>query len=349
MGNVYKATAASGFSIISNELIRDADLNLAAFRLVCWIQSHVEGFKISFSSISKALKFGQDRIKSAVKSAEENGYLVRIKRQDPKTGLFDWDYYVFATKADCLAFKAQKESPATQQPQAIKLPTDHADNQGGGNPGVGSPDDGKHPPHKKNNKKITKEEDQTHKSENLKIEICEGGEGNICEEKIEEEVNEKQLVIEAEIVEDSAITTILQPQTNSSAVENDHDFQSLAGTKDLRSGKQYEQWEGRVRSKNGRVQVGVKPEFLAYVMKRNAHKPYFKAMKGSELMRATQTWISRHTEESRSLWEDFTNGEPEDARTIAQMQFQERKQKLHEKLNSMFEDIDNGGGEVQKW
>lgn len=105
MGNIYKIAPSTQFTQVANELVRDVLVSESAFRLIAWIQSHSNNFNISFSGIKKLLGWGRDKIRSAIANAEQNEYLVRIRHQSLKTGLFSWDYYVFATKQDCKSFK----------------------------------------------------------------------------------------------------------------------------------------------------------------------------------------------------------------------------------------------------
>ena len=90
------------FTQISNDLIRNKKVSDGAFRLICWVTSHSDGFDISFTGIRAALGYGRDGLRSIIKNAEENNYLVRQRSRDEQTGQFDWDYYIFANQQDAI-------------------------------------------------------------------------------------------------------------------------------------------------------------------------------------------------------------------------------------------------------
>lgn len=117
MNRIYKHKPKSYFTTIANELIRDSLVSDAAFKLIVWIQSHSDDFSICFAGIKKALGWGKDKLQAALKNAEANEYLVRTKKNNPSSGLFEYEYYVFATKQDCRDFLIQ-ESPAMARPVA---------------------------------------------------------------------------------------------------------------------------------------------------------------------------------------------------------------------------------------
>ncbi|MGH7998131.1 MAG: helix-turn-helix domain-containing protein, partial [Brasilonema sp.] len=148
MGKMHKAAASDHFTKVSNKLIRDKKVTDGAFRLICWIFSHDDGFSVSFAGITKALGYGKDKIKSIVKNAEQNDYLVRIKTNDSKTGLIDWDYYVFPTQEETISFRLQNN---IHKPGGVNPSMAKGIDQGGVNQGMVEPCDGLAPPHKKNN------------------------------------------------------------------------------------------------------------------------------------------------------------------------------------------------------
>ncbi|WP_341531815.1 helix-turn-helix domain-containing protein (plasmid) [Nostoc sp. UHCC 0302] len=93
------------FTAIPNSLIRDYNLTDSTFRLICWVASHDENFDISFTVIEKYLGYKRDKIRSAIKNAEENDYLVRVQENNPNNGKFDWQYYIFTSKEDTKFFR----------------------------------------------------------------------------------------------------------------------------------------------------------------------------------------------------------------------------------------------------
>lgn len=150
MGKIKKGKPQKKFTLISNDLIRDTKVTDSACRLICWVTSHSDDFEISFSSILSMLEWGKDKLRSAVKNAEINNYLVRTKTRDAETGLFDWDYYVFIDKDEAIAFR--KSNPDSYYPSLGNPVSD--------NPEVDTPSDGLHPPHKNTNAIKQNEENQ---------------------------------------------------------------------------------------------------------------------------------------------------------------------------------------------
>jgi hypothetical protein len=177
MGKVHKGATSSHFTKIPNALIRNSEVNDGAFRLICWINSHTDGFSVSFASVSSSLGYGREKIQAIISNAEQNDYLVRLRTHDKQTGQFDWDYYVFVDPSDAIAFREEHDIPKPDpKPKRIrsKEPSSKSPstvlpstvNPSTGEPSTGEPVDGLTPPHKKtnskkiNSKKINKEEEQ---------------------------------------------------------------------------------------------------------------------------------------------------------------------------------------------
>ncbi|MBD2457704.1 helix-turn-helix domain-containing protein [Nostoc sp. FACHB-87] len=98
------------FTAIPNNLIRDDNLTDSTFRLICWVASHDENFDISFTVIEKHLGYKRDKIRNAIKNAEQNDYLVRVQEHNPNNGKFDWQYYIFTSKDDTKLFRDNHSS-----------------------------------------------------------------------------------------------------------------------------------------------------------------------------------------------------------------------------------------------
>lgn len=129
------------YTQVPNDLIRNRSVSDGAFRLICWITSHADGFDISFSGIRAALGYGRDGLRSIIKNAEQNNYLVRIRSRDDITGQFDWDYHIFAHQQDAIAFRESMDG--------LPTPGDTMDGSArGGSPTGGSPTGGSDHPHK---------------------------------------------------------------------------------------------------------------------------------------------------------------------------------------------------------
>ncbi len=121
--------------------------------------------------------------------------------------------------------------------------------------------------------------------------------------------------------------------------ENDSQFKSLAHTKNPKTGENYHDWEGMVFIR-GRWRKGVNQEFLAYIIKRNTHIPYFQKMKGSELFRATENWMKYRFDEVQSLWWDFIDGVELEEVTIKEVTKAENQNKRREFMRKAFEELD---------
>ena len=98
------------FTAIPNSLIRDHNLTDSTFRLISWVASHDENFDISFTVIEKHLGYKRDKIRNAIKNAEQNDYLVRVQENNPNNGKFDWQYYIFTSKEDTKLFRENHSS-----------------------------------------------------------------------------------------------------------------------------------------------------------------------------------------------------------------------------------------------
>ncbi|MDZ7969956.1 MAG: helix-turn-helix domain-containing protein [Nostoc sp. DedSLP03] len=98
------------FTAIPNSLIRDHNVTDSTFRLISWVASHDENFDINFTVIEKHLGYKRDKIRNAIKNAEQNDYLVRVQENNPNNGKFDWQYYIFTSKEDTKLFRENHSS-----------------------------------------------------------------------------------------------------------------------------------------------------------------------------------------------------------------------------------------------
>ena len=78
--------AAENFTIISNALLRDADLSFKARGLAAWMLSHRADWELTLARIAEGNGIGVDAVRSAVKELESAGYLVRERQRDADTG-----------------------------------------------------------------------------------------------------------------------------------------------------------------------------------------------------------------------------------------------------------------------
>jgi hypothetical protein len=188
------------FTQIPNDLIRNRDVSDGAFRLICWITSHSEGFDISFSGIRAALGYGRDGLRSIIKNAEDNNYLVRVRTRDEETGQFDWDYHIFAHQQDAIAFRDlvfQQDSTAIDGSSTPGGTIDGSATSGSAS--GGSPTGGADHPHKE----YIDIEDKSKKDKFKNTPLSPPAGGGACEKKssgIRSEKEEDQAVaVEVEI------------------------------------------------------------------------------------------------------------------------------------------------------
>lgn len=180
------------FTQIPNDLIRNREVSDGAFRLICWITSHTDGFDVSFSGIRAALGYGRDGLRSIIKNAEENNYLVRVRTRDEKTGQFDWDYHVFASQQDAIAFRESIDGLATPGVTIDGLAV-------GGSPTGGSATGGSDHPHKE----YKDEEEQSKKEQSKNTPLTPKGEECVTRTVLAEVVETVAVEIEVLPEEDS--------------------------------------------------------------------------------------------------------------------------------------------------
>ncbi|HLP91431.1 MAG TPA: hypothetical protein VK184_22965 [Nostocaceae cyanobacterium] len=119
MVNFYKGAVPNRhYTKLPNSLIRDTDISDSCFRLIAWITSHIEGFKVNFQGIKAQFGYGRDKLRSIIKEAEAANYLVRIQIRNA-LGQIDWQYHVFADTKECLEFKADLDTPPIPENQPI--------------------------------------------------------------------------------------------------------------------------------------------------------------------------------------------------------------------------------------
>lgn len=168
------------FTQIPNDLIRNRGVSDGAFRLICWITSHTDGFDVSFSGIRAALGYGRDGLRSIIKNAEENNYLVRVRTRDEKTGQFDWDYHIFASQQDAIAFRESIDGLTTP---GVTIDGSAV----GGSPTGGSATGGSDYPHKE----YKEEEKQSKKEQSKNTPLTPQGEECVTQSVLVEVVEEE--------------------------------------------------------------------------------------------------------------------------------------------------------------
>lgn len=118
MGKI-KLNKKDNFTIISNSVLKNANLTLKAKGLYAYMWSLPDDWDYSVAGLTKVLKEGKDAIKEALKELEREGYLVRtILRAGGKFA--DMDYILHETPQRVpFTENPQAENPFTENPQQI--------------------------------------------------------------------------------------------------------------------------------------------------------------------------------------------------------------------------------------
>lgn len=110
-----KVNKQSNFTMVSNHVLRNANLSLKAKGLYAYMWSLPEDWDYSVSGLTKVLKEGRDAINEALKELEREGYLVRtILRSGGKFS--DMDYMLNETPSPFTSFP-HTVNPLTENPQ----------------------------------------------------------------------------------------------------------------------------------------------------------------------------------------------------------------------------------------
>jgi len=78
------------FTIISNQVIEDANLDWKDLGLLVYLLSKPDNWQISLAHLAKQKRTGQDGVSTAIKNLKQSGY-IRMKRHS--TGHVDWCVY----------------------------------------------------------------------------------------------------------------------------------------------------------------------------------------------------------------------------------------------------------------
>lgn len=101
------------YTAVPNELLRDRRLTPETTWLIAYLLSHDPSFPISIDLIRGAKSYpylheenkqtriprtlGRDKLRQMVREAEAAGYLIRLRINDPETGVFVWEFFAFGT------------------------------------------------------------------------------------------------------------------------------------------------------------------------------------------------------------------------------------------------------------
>lgn len=107
---------ADRFVIVANDLVEDAELKHAAFRIVVYVGRHADTFRLSQESIGKALGMDRGTVARHLRHLEELGYLARA-RNFTATGRQADDLYVSQVRLTPEEWNAALQSQCCKTPQ----------------------------------------------------------------------------------------------------------------------------------------------------------------------------------------------------------------------------------------
>lgn len=95
MAEIYRAPGIrSRYFHVSNELARNPELSPRAARVYLFIASHVDGWKITTSSVAKMINMSEGTVKAAMRDLEALGYVERERQQDEQGRFISMRYVV---------------------------------------------------------------------------------------------------------------------------------------------------------------------------------------------------------------------------------------------------------------
>ena len=112
MSIVRAPRKSRGFTIIDNDIIEDGGLSMKATGLLAYILTRPDNWRCNSASIAVHFGCGKEAVRSAMKELSEAGFARLVKKQDPATGLFSSEWYVFESKV-----KPSQETPTTDYPR----------------------------------------------------------------------------------------------------------------------------------------------------------------------------------------------------------------------------------------
>ena len=92
---IFKKEIKSDFTVVHNAFIRDENLGIAARGLLLTMLSMSDGWNFSVKGLAAILPDGECKVTTAIRELERNGYLVRRKLIDERSGrVIDWEYII---------------------------------------------------------------------------------------------------------------------------------------------------------------------------------------------------------------------------------------------------------------
>lgn len=84
---------AKGFTVLSNEALKDPKLSFKAKGLLACILSKPDGWAFAVERLQDESKDGLDSVKSGIKELEQHGYLIRVQKKDTRGRISGYDYH----------------------------------------------------------------------------------------------------------------------------------------------------------------------------------------------------------------------------------------------------------------
>lgn len=106
----------TGYTIIRNDVLRDARLSYRARGLLAEILSRPDNWRIDSRQLADHAKEGREAIRTALREIEAAGYIKRAKRQDPDTGQWTTDTTVYDTPVADTVEAPTPGEPAPRNP-----------------------------------------------------------------------------------------------------------------------------------------------------------------------------------------------------------------------------------------
>ncbi|MGO9100296.1 hypothetical protein [Mycobacterium sp.] len=118
------------FTMIPNELARDTELTLYAYRIAIVIRTHAEGYEVSAASLAKMQGWHRDTVGKALRELAQAGWLVvRTHKTAEGKRVFD-EYHVHAsrkfTEAEAATLSQPVILPTAAHDGGTPLPTEQA-------------------------------------------------------------------------------------------------------------------------------------------------------------------------------------------------------------------------------
>ena len=113
---VYRVHKTKGYTVISNQHLKESNLSLRAKGLLSLLLSLPEDWNFSAIGLAELSKDGRDATAKALDELEKFGYLQRTQKQDENGKFIGVEYDVFE--------QPQKILPFTEKPFTVNPSTD---------------------------------------------------------------------------------------------------------------------------------------------------------------------------------------------------------------------------------